>query len=44
MGHALDEFSLSDPLMWAAVAVLCALVALSAFSARHLQSRAGGSG
>jgi uncharacterized membrane protein YdjX (TVP38/TMEM64 family) len=41
LGHALDDFSASDPLLWVAVAVLAVLVALSATAARRLRRASG---
>ena len=38
LGHALDDFSASDPLLWAAVGVLVALGAITAVAARRLRS------
>lgn len=36
LGHALDEFSLSDPLLWVAVGTLVVLVVLTATVARRM--------
>ena len=36
LGHALDDFSLSDPFVWAAAGVLAVLVATTLVGARHL--------
>lgn len=38
LGHALDDLSASDPLLWLAVGVLIALGALTAIAARRLRS------
>jgi len=38
LGHALDDLSASDPLLWVAVAVLVILVVLTWFSARRLRA------
>ena len=37
LGHALDDLSASDPLLWAAVGVLVALGAITAVAARRLR-------
>jgi uncharacterized membrane protein YdjX (TVP38/TMEM64 family) len=39
LGHAADDLSASDPLLWVAVAVLVILVVLSGVSARRLRAR-----
>ena len=38
LGHALDDLSAADPLLWVAVAVLVILVVLTWFSARRLRA------
>jgi uncharacterized membrane protein YdjX (TVP38/TMEM64 family) len=38
LGHALDNLSASDPLLWVAVAVLVILVVLTGISARRLRA------
>jgi uncharacterized membrane protein YdjX (TVP38/TMEM64 family) len=38
LGHALDDFSLSDPLVWVAAGVLAALVASSFLVLRRLRT------
>jgi uncharacterized membrane protein YdjX (TVP38/TMEM64 family) len=37
LGHALDDFSLSDPLVWVAVGTLVALIVLTATFARRMR-------
>jgi uncharacterized membrane protein YdjX (TVP38/TMEM64 family) len=37
LGHALDDLSASDPLLWAAIAVLVVLFAVTAMAARRLR-------
>lgn len=41
LGHALGDLSASDPLLWAALAVVAALTALSLLTSRRLRSPAG---
>jgi uncharacterized membrane protein YdjX (TVP38/TMEM64 family) len=41
LGHALGDLSASDPLLWGAIAVLAALMALTALTSRRLRSPAG---
>jgi uncharacterized membrane protein YdjX (TVP38/TMEM64 family) len=38
LGHALDDLSASDPLLWVAVAVLVVLVVLTGVSARRMRA------
>ena len=42
LGHALDDLSASDPLLWAAVAVFVLLGALTVISARRVRRSANG--
>jgi uncharacterized membrane protein YdjX (TVP38/TMEM64 family) len=37
LGHAADDFSASDPLLWIAIAVLVVLFAVTATAARRLR-------
>jgi uncharacterized membrane protein YdjX (TVP38/TMEM64 family) len=41
LGHALDDLSASDPLLWVAIAVIVLLAALTVSSARRLRRSAG---
>jgi uncharacterized membrane protein YdjX (TVP38/TMEM64 family) len=40
LGHALDDLSASDPMLWVAVAVIVLLTALTVHSARRLKRSA----
>jgi uncharacterized membrane protein YdjX (TVP38/TMEM64 family) len=42
LGHALGDLSASDPLLWAAIAVLALLGGLTVFTSRRLRSPSGG--
>ena len=35
LGHALDDLSASDPLLWVAIAVMVGLALLTTYAARH---------
>jgi uncharacterized membrane protein YdjX (TVP38/TMEM64 family) len=41
LGHALDDLSASNPLLWAALAVLAILGGLTFYASRHLRSTSG---
>ncbi len=43
LGHALDDLSASDPLLWVAIAVMVVLTVLTVSSARRLRRSAGSS-